>query len=449
MEMSPYLKVGGVADVIYNWAKTLSERGHEVTVALPALPHDTPPHPAWLDLQLLQVKGFQAKNPYTNEIDYHGRHTNVLHQLIQAILTLCEARAAQGRPFDILHANEWPVALLPFLLSRQQLRFPPPRSVLTIHGAIYQGIIPSWAFERFRVNPFDPPRIVDADGLISPLAAGVLYCDVLTVPSRTYIKDILDIKQKDFIGANLFQALQRRSQDIQGILHGVNREEWNPATDPALYQCYDANDLSGKSACKTQLEAELGLAGAQGGPIILSAGRLCAAKGTDLLVELLPALYKQGVRVVIAGAGEPAYEQLVMDAVANAPRGTASYIGWVDSTTMRRLYSGADILVMPSRHEACGLTQMEAQRYGAVPVVHRCGGLADTVIGHVTGSRTSTGFFFEKPSIDDFKAVIEEALRLLPTQAFDELRKRCMDAPPNWDTAAELYEKAYRQALDG
>jgi starch synthase len=447
MEMSPYVKVGGVADVIYNWAKTLSKRRHEVTVALPALLPNVPPPPAWLDLQVLHIKGFLAKNPYANEIDYHGHHTGAIHQFIQAIFTLCETRAAQGRAFDILHVNEWPVALIPFLLSRQQLGFPSPKSVLTIHGAIYQGIFPAWAFERFRVSPFGPPRIVDTEGLINPLVAGVLSCDVLTVPSRTYIKDLLDIKQKDFIGASLFEALQHHAHKIRGILHGVNREEWNPATDPALYQRYDINDLRGKSACKTNLETELGLGGEQGSPVILSAGRLCAAKGTDLLVELLPALYKLNVRIVIAGAGEPAYEKLVQDAVARAPCGLALYVGWVDSPTMRKLYSGADILLMPSRHEACGLTQMEAQRYGTVPVVHRCGGLADTVIGHTKGSHTSTGFFFEKPSIDDLKTVVEEALRLLPTPAFDELRKRCMDAPPDWETAAEQYEKAYRQSL--
>ncbi len=437
VEMTPYVKVGGVADVIYHWAKGLAERGHEVTVTLPTVPPDSPPPPDWLDLQVLGIEGFSAHNPYAHEMDYQGLHVDRLYQLAEATIALCKVRAAIGRPFDILHVNEWPVALLPFLLSRQKLVFPRPQTVLTIHGVIYQGILPVWAFERFRVNPFEPPRIVDHDGLIRPLLAGIISADVLAVPSPTYARDISNPEHKHIFGDDFFEVLQPRSHEMRGILHGVDRAVWNPA-----------NNLSEKSASKTKIERELGLKGEPGSPIVLYAGRLCAAKGTDLLEKIIPILCKRGVRVVIAGAGEYAYEQLVREAVAQESSDMASYVGWADGATLRRLYSAADILAMPSIHEACGLTQMEAQRYGTVPVVRRCGGLADTVIGHTPGSNTSTGFFFDAPTVEDFRSALEEALDLLPTPAFEDLRQRCMDAPPDWAMAAEQYDNLYRQAID-
>ena len=447
VEMTPFVKVGGVADVIHHWAKALADRGHEVTVALPAVVPEAPPPPAWLDLQVLQIEGFSPKGPYAHEEDYQGLYVSRLYKLAQAIIALCEARAATGRPFDILHVNEWPVALLPFLVSQQRLRFSRPRTVLTIHGVIYRGVLPAWAFEQFQVNPIGPPRIVDHRGLIRPLAAGILSADVLTTPSPTYAREIVDPELRGILGQDIFEVLQSRAHEIHGILHGLDREVWNPATDPLLPCRYDTSDLGGKSCCKSHLEAELGLAGEPGGPIVLSAGRLCAAKGTDLLVKLLPTLCKRGARVVIAGAGEPSYERIVREAVAQEPLGFISYLGWADAAMMRRLYAAADIFVIPSVHEACGLTQMEAQRYGAVPVVRRCGGLADTVVGHTRDSVNSTGFVFNTASVSDFGAALDEALALLPKPAFVDLRRRCMDAPPGWEAAAEKYEYLYRQAL--
>lgn len=446
VEMTPFVKVGGVADVIHHWAKALTERGHEVTVALPTVAPHAPPPPDWLDLQVFHIEGFSPRDPYANEEDYQGLHVHRLHALAQAVIALCEERAAAGRPFDILHVNEWPVALLPFLLLQQRLRFSRPRTVLTIHGVIYRGVLPAWAFERFRVNPFGPPRIVDQRGLIRPLAAGIQSADVVAAPSPTYAREIVDPERRTILGQDIFEALQSRAHEIRGILHGLDRELWNPATDPHLPCHYDVGDLAGKARCKAHLETELGLGG-EGGPLVLSAGRLCAAKGTDRLVELLPVLCRRGVRVVIAGTGEPAYEQAVRNAVAQQPRHLATYVGWADAAMMRRLYSAADIFVMPSLHEACGLTQMEAQRYGTVPVVRRCGGLADTVVGHTPGSVASTGFVFDAASVSDFGAAVDEALALLSTPAFDSLRRRCMDAPPTWEVAAEKYEYLYGQAL--
>lgn len=447
VEMVPFLKVGGVAEVIYHWARTLAGRGHEVTVALPTLPPGAPLPPPWLDLQVLAIEGFSPENPYAHEEDYAGRHVGCLHRLAQAIIGLCHSRAAGGRPFDILHVNEWPVAIIPFLLANQKLSFPRPRTVLTLHGVIYHGLLPAWAFERFRVNPLGPPRIVDQHGLIRPLAAGILSVDMLTAPSPTYAKEIVDPGQKALFGRPIFEALQARGKEIHGILHGIDRLAWNPATDPSLPWRYDAANLKGKARCKAQIEAELGLGGAPGGPIVLSAGRLCAAKGTDLLMKLIPDLWKRGVRVVIAGAGEPGYEALVHEAVGQVPSGFAVYVGWADGAMLRRLYAAADIFVMPSMHEACGLTQMEAQCYGAVPVARRCGGLADTIVGHTPDCGLSTGFLFDTATAGNFGAALDEALALLKTPAFLDLTRRCMAAPPGWESAADRYEQLYRQAL--
>lgn len=447
VEMTPFLKIGGVGDVIGQWAAALARRGHEITVALPTVAADGPRPPAWLDLQVFRTAGFSPEDPYAFEDDWEGRHVYRLRHLADAIIGLCRARAVAGAPFDILHVNEWPVALLPFLLSRRGIGFARPRTVLTIHGVAYRGLLPAWAFEQFGVDPFGPPRIVDARGLIRPLGAGILCADVLATPSPTYAREIVDPNLQGVLSQELLEVLLTRAEDIHGILHGLDRDVWNPATDAALPYRYCADDLGGKRMCKTYLEGDLRLAGEPGAPILLSAGRLCREKGTEFLVALLPSLAARGVRTVIAGTGDPDYTRLVTEAVARAPRGFATYVGWADSAQMRRLFAAADLLLMPSVHEACGLTQMEAQRYGAVPVVRHCGGLADTVIGHTPGATSSTGFVFEEASISALAAALDEALALLPSVAFVDLQRRCIEAPRGWAEAAEAYEQLYRQAL--
>lgn len=447
VEMTPFVKVGGVADVIYYWAKTLAERGHEVTVALPSVMPESPSVPPWLDLHIFYMEEFSPEDPYAHEEDYHGAHVDRLCRLSRAIISLCESRAKSGRPFDILHVNEWPVALLPFLFSRQKFDFPRPATVLTIHSVIYRGVLPAWAFERFKVDPEGPPRIVDGMGLIRPLAAGILSADMLTTPSPTYAREITSKEKKDVLGQEIFETLVARANDIHGILHGLDRDVWNPSNDKFLPFHYDVDELSGKVKCKYSLETELDLAGESGRPIVLSAGRLCAAKGTELLIKLLPHLCRRGIRIVIAGSGKPAYERMVREAVAQAPQGYARYVGWADTAMIHRLYAAADIVAIPSLHEACGLTQMEAQRYGTIPVVHNCGGLTDTVIDHTSDSFHSTGIVFESPDVLEFRTAIDTALKLLYENKITGLRRRCMNAPPGWDTAIEKYEHIYRQAI--
>lgn len=448
VEMTPYVKVGGVADVIYHWAKTLSERGHEVTVVLPSIMPDSPAPPPWLDLQNLSLEEFSPEDPYAHEEDYHGTYAGRLRRLSGEIISLCETRAKCGRPFDILHVNEWPVSLLPFLLLNCDLDFPRPGTVLTIHSVIYRGVLPAWAFEQFGADPLGPPRIVDETGLIRPLAAGIASADVLTTPSPTYAREITRRQHRDVLGQDIFETLVARANDIHGILHGLDRDEWNPSSDMLIPFHYDDNDLSGKAECKTSLETELDLAGEPGSPVVLSAGRLCAAKGTELLLEVLPDLCRRGVRIVIAGTGKPAYERMVHEAVARAPQGYVRYVGWADTAMLHRLYASADIVALPSLHEACGLTQMEAQRYGTIPVVHKCGGFNDTVIDHASDSLHSTGFGFESPDVAKFLAALDNALNLIGRKECTELRRRCMNAPPGWDTAIKKYEHIYRMAIE-
>jgi starch synthase len=450
MEMTPYVKIGGVGDVIYHWARSLAIRGHEVSVVLPAVDKNITAVPEWLDLNVLQLEGFSPSAPYEFEEDFDGTHAERLHRLAESIINLCRIRAIQGRPFDILHVNEWPVAIIPYLLKNVRQDFTPPGTVITVHCMMYGGIMPARAFGVFGADPFVNPCIVDNCGMVHLLAAGIMSADIVTAPSVKYANEIAtDINLQKIFGQKIYEKFGSVARRIRGILHGIDYEVWNPSTDPVIACNFDSSKMSGKAICKVALETQFGLSGKHSSPVILFAGRLCAEKGIDIFVQIIPHLCTKGVRVIIAGSGEREYVDMVKQVILLQPEGLARYIGWADTETMHRLYAGSDIFVMPSRHEACGLAHMEAQRYGTVPVVRKCGGLAETVIDHMTDAVNSTGFTIMEADAVELERTLDSVLDVINTEEFHALKVRCMNAPPEWKTVTVEYERLYNIAVSG
>jgi starch synthase len=281
-------------------------------------------------------------------------------------------------------------------------------------------------------------------GMASFLKAGILTADALTTVSTTYADEILSPE----LGERLDGVLRLRQKDLTGIVNGIDYAVYNPLTDPALIAHYDAEDPSNKGRCKAALLQELGLEIRPERPLLVSVGRVVPQKGSDLLAAALPKLLKSDVAVAIAGTGDPALVAKLQAAVAKAPE-RAAYLGAVPEPIIHRLFAAADAVLVPSRYEPCGLVQLYAQRYGAVPVASRTGGLSDTIVDCDAALETGSGFLFDKPSAPALVAGVQRALAAMTSPRWAGLRRRVMRLDLGWDRPARRYAHVYRAALAG
>jgi starch synthase len=234
---------------------------------------------------------------------------------------------------------------------------------------------------------------------------------------------------------------------LTGILNGVDYSVWNPATDPNLPARYDAEDASNKARCKGALQKELGLPLRADAPLLVSVGRLVEQKGVDLLIAALPRLLRgTEVQVVICGDGENELVEKIEAQVARA-RGRAVFVRAASEAVVHRAFAAADFVAVPSRFEPCGLTQLYAQRYGALPIAHATGGLVDTVVDCDAKLETGTGFTFDEPTEEAFVGATLRALSSRELSSFPALVRRVMRADRGWERAARQYEALYRSAL--
>jgi starch synthase len=312
--------------------------------------------------------------------------------------------------------------------------------VLTLHNLVFQGLFAPSVLPWLGLGPEHlRADALELAGRVDFLKAGVVAADALTTVSPTYAREILDPAH----GEMLEDVLRARAGDLVGIVNGVDAELWNPTRDAALPARFGPDDPGGKALCKAALADDLGLDPAR--PLVASLGRLVEQKGVDLLVEALPALIAAGASVVIAGAGEERVEALVREAVAAAP-GCARWVGRLSDEAARRLLAAADLVVMPSRYEPCGLVQLEAQRYGAIPVARRTGGLGDTIADASADLAAGTGFLFDEASAPALIGAFARALAAMAAPGWDGLRRRAMRAPASWTGPARRYEAVYRAA---
>jgi starch synthase len=279
-------------------------------------------------------------------------------------------------------------------------------------------------------------------GKISFMKAGLVYSDRITTVSPTYAREICTPE----FGCGLEGVLRDRGNNLSGILNGVDYAIWNP-DDPAIAKAYSADDLGGKRDCKLALQAELGLSQDAGKPLFAVVSRLTSQKGMDFLLAALPELLREGAQLAVLGTGEGDLEAGFRYAAEANPENIAVHIGY-DEEMSHRFMAGADILLVPSRFEPCGLTQLYALRYGTLPLVRRVGGLADTVIDATPDgvqSDRATGFVFDDASRHAIAARIREACALYRDEAaWKQVQKRGMAQDFSWDDSAANYEALYR-----
>lgn len=480
-ELSPFIKVGGLADVAAALPKALRGLGHSVTIAVPRfgafeaggllvarrltplkLDHDGEAVDvtvfdgrlaSQVDLVLLDVPGLFDRTGVYGEDGEDGEdypdNARRFGIFSHAVAELVRQRREAGRPFDVVHLHDWPTALAAWHLAREKATRSGavvPKTMLTVHNATYQGV-----FERDKLHDLgvgDANFHVDGIeffGKANVLKAGVQSADVVTTVSPTYATEMTTADG----GAGLDGDFRAKEPPLVGILNGVDYATWNPAIDAALVARYDAEGHDAKITCKAAFVREHGLPTDPSLPLIGFVGRFVAEKGIDLLAQGLVRLMKgTDASFVICGDGDPRLRTRIKTAVTKA-HGRAVYVPDADEAKVHQLLAASDIVVVPSRHEPCGLVQQYAQRYGAPPVVHATGGLIDTVVDCDSHLETGTGFVFDEDTADALVGAVERAVGAYHTKAWPRLVRRVMRLDRSWDGPARRYDAVYRQVVGG
>lgn len=469
-ECAPFVKTGGLADVVSALPKALSAEGVSVRVLLPLYPalasaaaegeevlriDDTACGPMRvvstsaerLDLLLLDAPRLFERpgNPYLDASgsDWPDNHAR-FGALARAAARIAKRGAGGWKP-DLLHAHDWQAGLSP-----AYLRLDPgarARCVTTVHNIAFQGLFPASVLtdlglpeSEFRIEGFE------YHGSVSFLKAGLVWSDRITTVSPTYARELMT----PAFGMGFEGILASRRQDFSGILNGVELDVWDPSSDPALASTYSARSLALRRANRDALLARFGLEPAAGAPLFCVVSRLTRQKGLDLLLDALPRLLGRGAALAVLGAGDTDLEAGFRAAALDRPDRVGVEIGY-DEPLSHLLQGGADGILVPSRFEPCGLTQLYGLRYGCLPLVARTGGLADTVIDAneaAIASGVATGFQFAPTTVEALADAIDRACDAFADQAlWRAMMHRAMAHPVGWDRSAAAYRSLYETVL--
>ena len=346
---------------------------------------------------------------------------------------------------DVIHCNDWQTALIPIYLKDdgvREERYRSVRTVLTIHNIEYQGRYDPYClgglFGLDRGWVDDGTLLLDGD--LNLLKGAILTADAVNAVSPTYAQEL----KNPYFAHRMEGILTQCGYKLSGVLNGIDMKLYDPAADPRIAANYTAENISGKAADKAELQKALGLRPEPETPIIAMVSRLVTHKGLDLIREVMGDIMELPVQFVLLGSGDAAYEDFFRHAAERWPERMAIRLGYDEALSMA-IYAGADLFLMPSRSEPCGLSQMIAMRYGTVPIVRETGGLKDTVQPYEAWRDAGTGFTFANYSSADMLHVLREAVYLYKDypDAFARLRRRAMERDFSWNRSAGDYLKIY------
>lgn len=467
-ECAPFIKTGGLADVVGALPRVLASMDVSVRVLLPAynglrdLAGQGRQVARWdnlaghsarlvavsaegLELFLLDIPSLfdRSGGPYVDADgqDWPDNHIR-FGTLAQAAARVAFEGADDWRP-DLVHAHDWQAGLVPVYL--QQDPRPAPKAVLTIHNIAFQGRFGPHVLDALGLRQdWFHPEALEYHGDLSFLKAGLVMADAITTVSPTYAREILTPE----FGMGLEGVLQARSADLSGILNGIDTDAWNPDTDAALPATYSARSLSRKAQNRAEIAARMGLEASEG-PLFCVISRLSDQKGLDALADAVEHLVAQGGQLALLGSGAPELEHAYTEAAHNHPGQVGVHIGY-DEALSHLLQGGSDAILIPSRFEPCGLTQLYGLRYGTLPVVARTGGLADTVIDAspaALDAGCATGVQFNSVSAQGVRGALDRVFELWQDKkTWASMQRNAMRQAVDWDRSAAAYMDLYRKA---
>ncbi|NOX08733.1 MAG: glycogen synthase GlgA [Gammaproteobacteria bacterium] len=471
-EAYPLIKTGGLADVSGSLPRALQLLKQDVRLLLPYYP---------------QVQQQAGKVKLIDEQEHYGHQVRVLETRLpgsRVTVWLVDCPAAFDRPGnpyvdtdgnpwsdnafrfalfsqvavqlalgkghpawqpDVVHCNDWQSALIPALLSQHEQR---PGSVFTIHNLAYQGLFNYQAFIDLGL----PDTLWGMNGLefhkqLSFIKGGLIYADRINTVSPGYA---IEIQQPEF-GYGLDGLLKHRQDRVSGIINGIETKIWNPGTDPYLEHNYNYRTLAHKSQNKTSLQAELGLPVDADVPMLGMISRLVEQKGVDVILDSLSTLLQWPLQIVILGSGDKTYESQLTQWAEQHPDKLKVIIGY-DEALSHRIEAAADIYLMPSKFEPCGLNQLYSLHYGTIPVVRNVGGLADTIVNatqETLADNTANGFYVKDNTPQALLETLEKALTIYhkKDESWHRLQHTAMQHDYSWKTSAEKYIQLYQQAM--
>ncbi len=473
-EALPYIKTGGLADVSGALPPVLCQAGLDVRLVLPAYPsameslidcHEV----AQLHLsdhspliRILEGRGQEGMRVYLIEAGeaFHrngspytaphgGDWPDNPHRFAlfcRAVTAIALNQAQLNWPVDLVHTNDWQTGLIPALLHQHKQR---PATLFTIHNLSYQGIFHHSVFQDLAL----PANLWHMNGLeyygqLSFIKGGLVYADRINTVSPTYAQEI----RTPQFGCGIEGLLNHRSSHLSGILNGIDYQTWNPAEDTNLAATFNADRLDARANNKRALQRHFGLAESDEAMLFGHIGRLVAQKGVDLILGLLPRLHLLGkIQIVILGSGDPLLESALHQAQDQYPELISCTIGY-NEPLAHQIEAGCDAFLMPSRFEPCGLNQLYSLRYGALPIVHKTGGLADSVIDtneENLASGRANGFVFEHADPQGIWYAVDQAIRCYREQpgTWKQLMRNAMAVDHSWHRSAQEYIQLYHQIL--
>ena len=348
---------------------------------------------------------------------------------------------------DVIQCNDWQAALIPtYLKSVYREKFPQTRCMYTIHNIEYQGWAQGGFFDDVLGLPWEYRSCLEMNNSVNVMKGAIETADLVTTVSETYARELM----YPYYAHGLDGILANAAWKLTGITNGIDTNTFNPETDPALPAHFNAETFKiGKAECKAALQAEVGLPVEPDVPLMVMVTRLAGHKGLDLLCYIARRLlWEEKCQLLILGTGEPQYETFFKDLAAEYPEQCAAKITF-NLGLAARIYAGGDIYLMPSKSEPCGLSQMNAMRYGTVPVVHATGGLKDTVPPADESGKGGLGFTFQSYNADDFLAALKRCLNLYNNdrENFDALVETDMSQDFSWNVPAGRYMELFEQMV--
>jgi starch synthase len=476
-EIIPYAKTGGLADVVGTLPLYLEKAGHEISIFMPFyksvkksgidiklsnIAFDIPIGDIEHTVTLWKSTHHGSKNiaiyfiqrdEYYDRDALYGTETGDYQDNSERFIffsrAVIEAIKRLGLSIDIIHCHDWQTALIPVYLKTlfaHNETFASIKTVLTIHNLAYQGMFRQ---EEMKLTGLDMSlfnwKNLEHWGKINFLKCGIVFADIVTTVSKKYAEEIRTVE----FGCGLEDVIKEYENKLYGIINGVDYTEWSPENDNLIPHQYSVEDIGGKALCKKHLQKKLNLPQTEA-PLLGMISRLAEQKGVDLLIVIMEELMERDLQLVILGIGDNKYHQMLKEAVPRYNSELSVNIMF-DNKLAHEIEAGADIFLMPSKYEPCGLNQMYSLRYGTIPVVRETGGLADTIIDandENLKNGTATGFTMNGYFAAELLFTIDRALELYKSKTpWNALRKNAMKQDWSWEKSACKYVELFKSVL--